>query len=69
MLFVLRSSRLRAETHFAVQARNPLTLNQTGLVAITLTDYFHGSRLPAVRQVLPQTLNPVLYIIPKKDFQ
>ncbi len=34
---VLRTSRLRAETHFGVQARNRRTLNQTGFVAITLT--------------------------------
>jgi len=65
MLFVLRSS------------RNPLTLNQTGLVAVTLTKKagLFSWVMPAFgRQVFdpnlkPQTLNPDFYIILKKEFQ
>ena len=35
--FGLKGSRLRAEKHFGVQARNRQTLNETGLVAVTVT--------------------------------
>jgi hypothetical protein len=41
---------MRLVKHFGVQARNPLPLNETGFVTVTLTDtprYFNGSRVPS----------------------
>jgi hypothetical protein len=41
---VLKTSRLRAETHSGVQARNRRMLNETGFVAVTQRPFYRGLR-------------------------